>query len=62
MLRAYLVTVFMKLLIPNRVLRPIETSGYGKGDMDKLVEATRERMVEELRAISSSSSSEKKLN
>jgi len=43
-----------------KVLKPIETEGYGKDDMDKLVEATRERMVEELRAISSPS--EKKLN
>jgi len=47
-----------------KVLKPIETTGYGKDDMDKLVEVTRERMVEELRAISTSPSSEtkKKLN
>ena len=50
----------LNMLAPNRVLRPIETSGYGKGDMDKLVEDTRGRMVEELRAISSSSSSSEK--
>ena len=62
MLRTNVLSVLLiKMLALNRVLRPIETSGYGKGDMDKLVEATRERMVEELRAISSSSS-EKKLN
>ena len=50
----------INMLASNRVLKPIETEGYGKDDMDKLVEATRERMVEELRAISSPS--EKKLN